>query len=138
MKGLPLKKLDCNFNPISDATPLQKLPLAELNISGTKIADISILNGMPLAKLSLADVPNLSPLRGAPLRDLSLSSGTTDLSPLAGMSLEQVILASPRKVTKGIEILRAMNSLKTIGTAWDKKYPPAEFWKKYDAGEFNR
>ena len=33
-----------------------------------------------------------------------------------------------------------MKSLKTIGLSWEDKeqFPPAEFWKKYDAGEFGK
>ena len=32
-----------------------------------------------------------------------------------------------------------MKSLKTIGVSWEDKdkFPPAEFWKEYDTGEFN-
>lgn len=36
---------------------------------------------------------------------------------------------------KGIEILRAMETLEQIG-AHDRFFPPAEFWNRYDAGEF--
>jgi hypothetical protein len=38
-----------------------------------------------------------------------------------------------------METVRQMKSLKTIGTYWDRKYDlaPQEFWKRYDAGEFN-
>ena len=31
-----------------------------------------------------------------------------------------------------------MKSLKTIGIDSTNKWPPAEFWKKYDAGEFGK
>ena len=35
---------------------------------------------------------------------------------------------------QGLETLRTMKTLKIIGT--NKAYSPAEFWKRYDAGEF--
>jgi len=31
-----------------------------------------------------------------------------------------------------------MKSLQTIGPHWNQQFPAAEFWKKYDAGEFTR
>jgi hypothetical protein len=33
-----------------------------------------------------------------------------------------------------------MKTLKTIGIGYQKEstFPPEEFWKKYDAGEFNK
>ncbi len=37
-----------------------------------------------------------------------------------------------------MDILRQTKSLKTIGTDWFRKWPAAEFWKKYDAGEFSK
>jgi len=59
----------------------------------------------------------------------------SDLSPIAGMPLITLII-DPKKITKGIEDLRRMTSLQTIGYDGNNKWPPAEFWKKYDAGEF--
>ena len=29
-----------------------------------------------------------------------------------------------------------MKSLETIGVAWDQAWPAAEFWERYDKGEF--
>jgi hypothetical protein len=53
------------------------------------------------------------------------------------MPLEN-ILFTPKKITKGIEGIRRMKTLKTIGIHLEEKhqFPPEEFWKKYDAGEF--
>jgi hypothetical protein len=31
-----------------------------------------------------------------------------------------------------------MKTLQSIGTSWSDLMPAAEFWKKYDAGEFNK
>ena len=55
------------------------------------------------------------------------------------MNLKWVWL-TPKNVTKGMNVIRQMKSLKTIGLSWEGKeqFPPDEFWKKYDAGEFNK
>jgi len=60
-----------------------------------------------------------------------------DVTPLQGMALTEVML-TPRTITKGMDVLRQMKSLKTISIGWDvkEKFTPNEFWKKYDAGEF--
>lgn len=46
------------------------------------------------------------------------------------------ILLTPKNITQGLEILRAMKSLKIIGITYVEAWPAAEFWKKHDAGEF--
>jgi hypothetical protein len=73
-------------------------------------------------------VADLSPLKGAPLEFLKVSEcgKLTDLSPLAGMPLAEICL--PPQVTKGMDALRRMKSLKNIN-----HQPADEFWKKYDA-----
>jgi hypothetical protein len=48
------------------------------------------------------------------------------------------ILFTPKNITKGLDVIRQMKSLKTIGPTVEKQFPPAEFWKKYDAGEFGK
>jgi hypothetical protein len=47
---------------------------------------------------------------------------------------------TPKNITKGLDVIRQMKSLKTIGISYQEKdqFQPAEFWKKYDAGEFNK
>jgi hypothetical protein len=39
-------------------------------------------------------------------------------------------------VTKGLDILRDMKSLKAIGIEWNQSWPAAEFRQRYDEGEF--
>jgi hypothetical protein len=55
------------------------------------------------------------------------------------MSLAEIRI-TPKNITQGIKGLRQMNTLKTIGIDWkqDKRFPPEEFWKKYDAKEFSK
>jgi hypothetical protein len=59
----------------------------------------------------------------------------TDLNPLQGMPLEDIRL-TPKNIIRGLDTLRDMKSLKTIGINWDQSWPAAEFWKRYDKGEF--
>ena len=75
--------------------------------------------------------------KGMPLKKLSIfqKPGVTDLRPLQGMELEEIYL-TPKNITQGLEILRAMKSLKTIGIDYNQAWPAAEFWERYDKGEF--
>jgi hypothetical protein len=78
----------------------------------------------------------LAHFKGTPLRVLWIdSTGITDLNPLQGMPLEE-IRVTPKNITRGLDILRDMKSLKTIGISWDQSWPAAEFWERYDKGEF--
>jgi hypothetical protein len=78
----------------------------------------------------------LAYFKGMPLKSLWIDdSGIIDLTPLEGMPLA-VIRLSPRNITWGLDILRAMKSLKTIGIDWNQSWPAAEFWERYDRGEF--
>src|SRR5581483_6610998 len=43
---------------------------------------------------------------------------------------------TPSPALEGVYVIRQMDSLVEIGTAWEKVLPRDEFWKKYDAGEF--
>jgi hypothetical protein len=61
----------------------------------------------------------------------------SDFSPLREMSLSTVNL-TPRNVTRGMEIIRQMKSLRTIGADGGPAIRTGEFWKKYDAGEFGK
>jgi hypothetical protein len=78
----------------------------------------------------------LAQLKGIPLRALSIdNTAITDLTPLRGMPLEEIRL-TPKNITRGLDILRDMKSLKTIGIRWRTAWPAAEFWQRYDKGEF--
>ena len=78
----------------------------------------------------------LAHFKGMPLMSLWFDdTGITDLTPLQGMPLEDIRL-TPKNITKGLDILRAMKSLKTIGITLEQSWPAAEFWERYDKGEF--
>lgn len=50
-----------------------------------------------------------------------------------GMALEEVHL-TPKNITEGLDILRKMESLITIGISFADAWPAAEFWPRYDKG----
>jgi len=166
LQGMPLTSLNLMYcNEIHDLTPLQGMKLAYLavpnqitdkdltRLQGMKITslefsfcndvqDLRPLQGMRLSSLTLAacnQARDLTPLQGVPLTSLYLigSGQVSDLTPLRGMELQELYF-DPRKITKGMDIIRQMKSLKTVGIEWhrNQQMPAAEFWKKYDAGEF--
>jgi hypothetical protein len=125
---------------VSDLAPLKGIPLKELRLNGTPIRDLGPLKGMPLASLNIdgTKVSDLVPLENMPLHDLSiLGISVSDVSPLHNALLTSLIF-TPENITSGIEVLRAMKSMVLIGPSYGGRLPPADFWKKYDAGEFGK
>jgi len=159
LKGMKLTKLDFHNTTVTDLTPLNDMPLTDLILFRTKVSDMTPLTGMKLTQLDIGDtlVNDLSPIRRMPLTifsicnlkitDLSILEGkkltnlniqnttATDLSPLKGMKLTRFVF-TPKNIDQGIDIIRDMTTLKHIGVIHNQTMPPAEFWKKYDAGEF--
>jgi hypothetical protein len=75
-------------------------------------------------------------VKGMPLKLLWIDhTDITDLTPLQGVPLEDIRL-TPKNITRGLNILRDMKSLKTIGIDYNHAWPAAEFWQRYDKGEF--
>ena len=108
--------------PIADLAPLTGTGLVSLDVQGTLVADLRPLAPMStLRRLNIADTP------------------VTDLTPLAELRLERLIL-TPSRIRNGLEELRQMGSLAAIDTSFDgeqpQAMPAAEFWRRYDAGEF--
>ena len=66
---------------------------------------------------------DLSPLRGMPLTTCGATARkVSDLSPLEGMRLTDVGF-TPKNITKGLDIIRQMKSLKIISICGRKRYP---------------
>jgi Leucine-rich repeat (LRR) protein len=143
LQGMPLKHLGlAEARRVTNLQPLQGMPLMYLNLSHLPVSDLSLLADMTsLRDLILQEMPvsDLNPLQGLNLRWLALvDSQVSDLSPLRGMALETVSL-TPRKITKGLDVLRDIKSIKTIGVTYSKTgFPAADFWERYDKGEFGR
>jgi serine/threonine protein kinase len=93
--------------------------LTALNLGGTKVTDAGLAHfkGMPLMSLRIDN------------------TGISDLTPLQSMPLEEIRL-TPKNISKGLDILRHMKSLKTIGIDENQSWPAAEFWERYGKGEF--
>jgi Leucine-rich repeat (LRR) protein len=137
---MALKTLWAGGSQVRDLTPLKEMPLTELIIPGTQVQDLSPLKGMPLTSLGISgtQVRDLSPLAGMKLIYLECEgTSVSDLSPLRGMDLQRIRL-TPKNITQGLNFLRDMKSLKTIGIGGPKDLPAAEFWQRYDKGEFGK
>ncbi len=166
LKGLRLNTLTMCSNPVSDLSPLKGMKLTFLHAGSTLISELAPLNGMPLTHLNCArtkvtDVSlahfkgcnelNLFVLADTPVSDTGLThlkdnknlkrlylQGTkvANLSALEYMPLEEIRVTLKNITKKGLDVLRKMKSLKTIGTDWNQAWPAAEFWARYDKGEF--
>ena len=137
---MPLWFLNCSGNPIVDLSPLRGMRLGHLACDDSRVADLSPLRGMSLEYLGIAgtNVSDLKPVEGMPLYALrSHNTPVTDLTPLAGMRLK-ILSFTPGNITRGIEVVRRMDSLEKIGLDWNKEYRAKEFWERYDRGEFGR
>jgi hypothetical protein len=124
-----------------DLLPLQGMKLTQLDLTWCeKVTDLTPLKGMPLTTLILQMTPvsDLAPLKGTKLGRLDLGNcaSVTNVTPLGGLNLEYIRL-DPQRIARGMEVLRKMNSLKTIDVS-GKDYPAAEFWKRHGDGEFNK
>jgi hypothetical protein len=93
---------------------------------------------MPLTELAISDtkVSDLTPILGLKLTDLYCNDTmVADLTPLAAVKIKHFCF-TPATVARGIEAVRRAESFETIGTHWTKRQPAAEFWERYDRGEF--
>ena len=147
LNGMKLTFLHCGGSSVSDLSPLNGMPLEELNLDRTKVSDASlnqinkchdlrliVLSDTQVSDLGLAHLKDHKNLRRLMLQGTKVSG----LSPLKDMQLEEIRL-TPRNISKkGLDLLRRMKSLKTIGTHWNQAWPAAEFWARYDKGEFKK
>jgi len=140
LSGMPLTSIMLSGMKVSDLSPLRGAPLRRLEINST-VSDLSPLQGMPLRALHVntTKVADLSPLKGAPLEELEFAeTAVTDLEPLRKMQLGQICF-TPANITNGIEAIRTMKTLVRLkAKCGSSVLSPAEFWKKYDAGEFSK
>jgi hypothetical protein len=165
LEGMPLEKLYLSRTQVANLSPLEGMQLEELNLVGAPVEDLSPLARVELGTLWLAEtrVRDLTPLSGKEFVSLDVQdtdvadlaplatcrslqrlniAGTpvTDVTPLAGLQLERLIL-TPDRIKSGMDHLRTMTSLRGIDTQFDGVSPvkePDEFWNLYDAGELSR
>jgi serine/threonine protein kinase/WD40 repeat protein len=138
---MPLECLDLEANQsLSDLSPLEGVPLRTLHVGHTEVTDLTPLRGSPLSLLHVQDtaVSNLAPVASTALGQLAIhGTKITDLSPLAGLEVKRLHL-TPRRVTRGWDVLRSMKSLKVLD-GWGHvtgTNSPSLFWKKYDLGYY--
>ena len=138
LKGMPLEMLNLYQTQVTDIAPLKGIPLQALWLNDTKVRDISPLAGCPLVTLTLHNTPvsDLSPLTESKTLQRLHIAGTnvTDLTPLKGRSLQRLIF-TPGRITKGIDVVRSMKSIRQIGTTLKGAMPPEQFWKLVDEGK---
>lgn len=133
LSGLPLESLSVWKTPLKSIPVFKAKRLNSLLIMGADIFDIAPLRNQPLTDLELwyTNVSDISPLKGMRLKVLHIQgndgSGVSDLTPLDGMDIESLKFDEDC-VTKGIEIVRRMKTLKEIN-----RKDPKEFWKGYEA-----
>jgi hypothetical protein len=117
--------------------------LAWLNLDSTRVSNAGLANFKDCKNLTILCMGNsqvgdagLAQFKGMPLRGLAINNtAITDLTPLRGMPLEEIYL-TPKNITKGLDVLRALKRLKTIGISVNQAWPAAEFWQRYDKGDF--
>jgi len=141
-----LTRLELHSTQVSDAGLVHFQDckaLMWLNLGAKKVTDAGLiyfkdcqrLTTLALANTKVSDA-GLAYFKGVPLKLLEIeNTGITDLTPLQGMPLATIRL-TPKNITKGLDILRDMKSLKTIGIDNKQPCPAAEFWERYDKGEF--
>jgi serine/threonine protein kinase len=141
LRGMPLTYLNLAFSPqVQDLTPLKGMPLTSLDLFGSDlVSDLTPLRGMQLTFFSTTSnrVTDLTPLQGMPLKTLVFGhcAGIRDLTPLQDSELTD-LRCGPGPVAANLGHLRRVKSLKTIEVTERGRFAAAEFWKRYDAGEF--
>jgi len=128
---------------VADISPLKGLGRLKLILIYTAVSDVSPLTGMEFDILSLSVTPvsDLSGLKGARIGVLHVrQTKVTDLAPLTNASIGRLDF-NVDVITSGIEALRDADI--AMMTVWTKTSPNplqsisrADFFKRYDAGEF--
>ncbi len=135
LAGMALTELRLAGNPVQSLAALAGMPLRRLDISRTQVRDLTPLRDCPLEELraSAAPLRDLAPLTGRPLRLLFIDGcPLQDLGALHGLPLEEMRLGpfSARSYS-GLEALRALPTLRILGTSPEQPMPAGEFWKLY-------
>ncbi len=128
LHGMPLESLELGWGGQASLDILAGMPLRELRLYGCDVlADISAAAAMPLEVVVLdangnrpgGPLTDLRPLRGKPLRELSLlwQRGVTDLAPLKGAPIGRIALTGTAIVSLAPVAQPALRSLQIAETA---------------------
>jgi hypothetical protein len=133
LAGMALGELRLAGNPVQSLAPLAGMPLRRLDISRSQVHDLTPLRDCPLEELraSAAPIRDLAPLIGRPLRLLFIDQcPVLDLAALHGLPLEEMRLGPfSGRTYSGLEALRALPTLRILGTSPEQPMPGGEFWK---------
>jgi len=135
---MPLQDLNLLGTGVTDLAPFRGMTLKFLWLNETPVSDISPLSDCPLVSLTLHKtlVKDLGPLANSRLERLHIGeTPMSDLTPLKGLSLKRFIF-TPGRITKGIEIIRGMKSIREIGPSFENRMNPSQFWSLYSEGKF--
>lgn len=145
LRELPIRVLKLAHTGVADISPIGGMPIEVLFLDHTKVRDLSIVKSLPLKNLSVSHcrgVTTVVPLEGMDLQRLNIANtSVSDLSPLEGMTLRAFIF-SPERMTEGLSIIRAMDSLESLGVMGVnekgedviEQCSPEMFWRMFDAG----
>jgi internalin A len=140
LRGCPIEQLNIVGTPVVDLGPVAEMPLHTLWIASTPVNDLAPLSGKSIVSLDLENTPvdDLSIVATlADLRRLNIArTSVTDLTPIAGLKLDRLIF-TPSTIDRGIDAVRNMPTLQTLGVDFDHQQPATEFWTAYDAGAFS-
>ncbi len=165
LRRMPLRALYVESHHFRDLTLLQDMPLDELRMVGCPVQDLSplagkktltvlflrdcaearnfeALKGLPLTRFGASGCPNfrdLTILRGMKLQELAIlgCANVQDLSPLEGVPLQRIAL-TPALVRKGWDVLRGIKSLERVEVEGRGEFDVADFWARFDKGEFKK
>jgi len=140
LNDMPLEHLDLWGTFVRDLSPLKGAPMRELILSYSKVVDFTPISAFPLEVLAVEGLNfrDLSLLKSAQLRVLSIAgTAVTDVTPVLNMKIQTLSL-SPKVITKGIDGIRNMKTIMSIGQHSSELMPPEDFWKKFDANQLNK
>ena len=158
LRGMPLNKLYLGNTAVENLAPLRGAPLLELNAVGARIKDLTPLVESPLQMLWLSECPvtDLTPLKKVPLVSLTLeNTPVEDISPLAGSALQRLhiggtkvkdltpvsqlrlsrLIFTPSRIERGLDVVRNCESILEIGSDFEQRMPPDEFWRLFDQAQ---
>lgn len=139
VRGMRLTSLSVTGSQLTDLAPLIGMPLRSLTLRANHIASLDALKGMRLEYLDVSHNPiaELEPLRGMPLKTVCIDhTQIRTVSVLSSMPLEELQWGPLRgEVITGLDAVRHLSSIRSIGTASDQMMPPAPFWHSFDAGD---
>ena len=141
LEGMKLTHLNVLNLPFSDLNAVRDMPLNTLWLTGSDVRDLTALSGTQLVSLDIehTEIISLAPLAAiSTLKRLNIAdTPVTDLSPLARLSLERIVM-SPERIRTGFDAIRKMKSLVYIQTSVDQNQTADEFWKRYDIGIWDK